>query len=703
MKFSSKGSQTFLTSLFKPLSVAVVGASQNPEKIGYLILRNILQGGYHGSVFPVNIKGGIILGKRVYKNLTEIPGSIDLAIICVPALVVFEILSDCEEKKVKNLIIISSGFAEIGNKKDEKKLTEFAKKTGIRILGPNVFGLYSRAANLNATFSSQKALSGSVAVISQSGALGLSLIGQATAEGIGLSTMVSVGNKADLTEADLLPYFAKDEVTKAIILYIEGLSRGQYFLDAVKKVSTEKPVIVIKAGKSQKGKEAALSHTGALAVEDRVFDDLLRQAGGIRVKSLREAFILSKSYLETRFLQGGKVLILTNGGGVGVMATDACEDRGINLCDDEEDLKKSFSGIVPSFGSVKNPVDLTGQATPIDFGKTLKASLVNKRIGAVLALYCETAVSKGEELVSVFKKWQEKFQSRKKPIVFCFYGSKETREKLDLSGVFYFTEIDDAILSFSPNFSGQETQRSLQNLAAPIKEFNLNSSCKTKILNILKTAKMHSQYFLLSDEAKQVLKLLDIPAPESFVVKNIKEALKAVNKIGYPVVLKVVSPSVFHKSDVGGVVVGIKSDGGLESAFGRMKAKFKDAVGFMVEEEVAGGLEMIVGAKRDPVFGPIIMCGLGGKYVEIFNDVSFRSFPCSAEEVFEMLKDLKSFALLEGVRGEKRKNIEGLVEIILKLGHLVKDIGGISEIEINPLSLLDNDLIALDARVLLKP
>ncbi|MCX8103938.1 MAG: CoA-binding protein, partial [Candidatus Bipolaricaulota bacterium] len=381
-----------ITLLFEPRSVAIIGASHDPNKIGHKIVQNIVANGYAGRVFPVNPKGGEILGLQVYPSVQEIPEEIDVALIVVPAKAVFETVQECAARGVKFAPIISSGFSEVGNLEEERKIVAYARAHGMRVLGPNIFGLYSVTPSLNASFGPREIPKGNVAIVTQSGALGVAMIGKAAAEKMGLSAIISVGNKADIDEADLLEYLVPHTETRVILMYIEGVKNGDQLVKSLKRASKQKPIIVIKAGRSRRGAIAAASHTGSLAGAAEVFDAIMKQCGVLRAESIQEAFHWCKFLATSVLPKGTETVIITNGGGVGVIATDACEKYSVELYDDLQVLEKIFSPVTPEFGSTKNPIDLTGQATAEHYTRALEAARHSDAIHSVIALYAETAL-----------------------------------------------------------------------------------------------------------------------------------------------------------------------------------------------------------------------------------------------------------------------------------------------------------------------
>ncbi|MDI9644273.1 MAG: CoA-binding protein [Candidatus Verstraetearchaeota archaeon] len=426
-----------LASMFSPRSIAVIGASRNPRKIGYELVSNILAGGYEGKLYPVNPEGAEVMGLKSYVSVKAIPGEVDLAVIAVPAVHVPEVLEECGQKGVRAALVISSGFREVGNLELEKRIAEIAKKYGIRMLGPNIFGLYYAPSKMNATFGLSRVFPGKIAFITQSGALGIAMMGWTNLYRIGVSAVVSMGNKADVEEADMLDYFSEDQHTKAVLMYIEGAKDGRRLLDSMSRTSLRKPVIVIKSGKTDAGASAASSHTGSLAGSDRVYDAAFKQSGALRASDLAQAFDWAKLMTMQPPPANDDCLIITNGGGVGVMAADACEESGIRIRPLPEDLQAGFKKLMPVFGNSKNPVDLTGQAYEESYAKSVDLALRDQRVGSVIVLYCQTAIT---DPVSIAKSIAETCESQgcEKTLVTSFVGGaqcNEAMQKLDELGI----------------------------------------------------------------------------------------------------------------------------------------------------------------------------------------------------------------------------------------------------------------------------
>ncbi len=692
--------------LFEPQSVAVIGASASQEKIGYKIVSNILGGGYAGKVFPINPKGGEVLGLPMYKSLQEAPGDIDVAIIVLPAQLVMGAVQECAKKKAKFIPVISSGFSEIGNNKEEQAIVQFAREHGMRIIGPNIFGVYSAKTSLNATFGPSKVSRGVVAIITQSGALGIGMIGKTWVEHMGASAIISVGNKSDIDEADLLEYLVKDESTKVIMLYMEGISNGQRLIQVLRAATKVKPVVVIKSGRSKRGAIAAASHTGALAGSDDIFDDVIRQCGVMRAENFQQAINLCKFFSNVPMPKGENTLIVTNGGGIGVMATDACEKYNVKLYDNSQALKEMFGKIIQDFGSAKNPIDLTGAANPQDYNAALSVVLKNENIHAVMALYCETAVLDMNEFSRIVQKNSALCLERNKPFLVSLFGGEDADrcvDELRVKNIHAFTDVYDGVYCLGALYRYYHYIKESRDQA---EEVPIDAQ---GITNIVEKARQDKRNFLLANEGQEVLKAAGIGFPKSAIAKNLEEAVRLSEGIGYPVVLKVVSRDILHKSDAGGVALDLNNKNEVIDAYQAILhncRNFKPDAridGVEVAEMVLPGVELIVGAKRDRSLGPIVMCGQGGIYVEVMHDVAFRSVPMNRREALSMIQQIKSYKLLLGVRGEEQKDLDSVIEIIMKISTIITQCESISDIEINPLVVYEQGQgsRAVDVRVML--
>jgi acetyl coenzyme A synthetase (ADP forming)-like protein len=697
--------------LFNPESVAVIGASVHKGKIGYELLNNILTYGYQGKIYPVNIRAdeiNSILGLKPFQSIRDIPGPVDLALITIPAQYVADAMRECAQKKVKACVVITSGFSEVENIKGEQELVEIADSGSMLLLGPNVFGVVYTPVSLNASFGPTSVLSGKIAFITQSGALGISLMDWTIAERIGLSSVVSVGNKADIDDDDLLEYFAQDGNTRAIAIYMEGIKDGRRFMDLAEKIVLQKPLIVIKSGRSQQGAKAAASHTGSLAGVDNVFTSAFKQVGILRAKTTREAFDWARIFrLEKP--KGDNVVIITNGGGAGVMATDEAEEDHLHLLDDYSYLEDVFKECVPPFGSTRNPIDLTGQTGEEGYKIALKAALKEERIHGIVVIYCEAPLTDPSQ-VAAFIIEEVEAHKFKKPVVVAFIGGSRSQEAINVlneRGIPTYPEPERAMDALGAFYrwvhfiEAEKKEEPPETLVLPVKE----------IKSIIDNARKEQRLQLLESEAKQILRLSGFDVPAFWMGSTKEECVRAAQRIGFPVVMKIVSEDIIHKTEVGGVRVGISSVDEVREAYtdimARARKKYPDANlrGIIVCEMVEKGVETILGMSSDPQFGPVVMVGLGGIYVEVLKDVSFRVAPLSRKDAEEMLHEIKTAPLLYGVRGGEKKDIASLEEAIYRLGLLAAETPEIAEMDINPLMVLDKQkgCKVVDARITLQP
>jgi acetyltransferase len=693
--------------LFEPRGVAVIGASGTKGKIGHALCYNILEGGYKGKLFPINPKGGTILGQKVYKDILDVPEIVDVAAIAVPAKYVVQTVESCGKKGVRYLLVITSGFSEIGNNEEENKIVALARNYGMRVLGPNIFGLYSAASSMNATFSASKIQAGHVAILTQSGALGVAMIGRTTVTNIGLSSIVSTGNKCDLDEADLLRYLVPNPQTKVVLMYIEGVKNGARLIETLKWATAQKPVVVIKSGRSTRGAMAAASHTGSLAGADNIFEAIMKQCGVLRAENLDEAFNWCKYLAFSPKPRGKNAVIITNGGGVGVLATDACEKFNVKLFDDQTILKKVFDPLIPFYGSSKNPVDLTGDANSDIYIRALSGPVKCEEIDATIALYCEASTFDSENLICMIKNTFKKHKAAKKPICYAIVGGEDVENAyltLRRENIPVYAEVYDAVSAMGVSY---RHQRYINEKPGKIDEADIDEE---KINAIVDQALADNRTFLLAHEGIEVMKAAQIGIPRSKVARGLEQVLKSAEEIGFPVVMKIVSRDILHKSDAGGIALDLENIQEVMDAYEAIIQKCKkykpdaNITGIEVCEMLEPGTEIIVGARRDPAFGPIIMCGLGGIYVEVMKDVVFRALPLNKKETMNMLKEIKAFPVLLGVRGEKRRDIDGIIDTIIKVGTILNKCGKITDIEINPVVVYEQEkgLKALDVRILIQ-
>jgi len=679
-----------MRSFFYPSSIALVGASAEKGKVGNVILKNLKN--FRGRIYAVNPKYSEIEGFECYPSILALPETVDLAIIAIPAKFVASAVEECGLKGVKNVIVISGGFREVGTEgaKLEYNLIQIANKFGINLLGPNCLGMINAEIGLNATFSVVSPKFGDVAFLSQSGAFILAVILWAQKTKFGFSKIVSLGNKAVLSEADFLNYLAEDSATNVVMLYLEGIQDGRRFMETAKKVSKQKPIVIMKAGKTESGAKAASSHTGSLAGSYEVYKAAFRQSGIIVAETVEELFDFALALSKNR--KAGSVAIITNSGGPGVMASDAVEIHGLKLAPLSSETIEALKKFLPPSANFYNPVDILGDADTERFSRAIEVISEDKEVGTILAILAPTAQID-------FYKAVEKVLSVEKPVFCCFMGIDEScEERLIKNRIPNFFDPTRAVKAISAvnqyakfDFSKKE-----------IKKFEVNKKEADSIFEEL--MKLESRF--VGVEGMKLLECYGINTAPWGIAKSADEAEKIAESIGYPVAMKIVSPDVIHKSDIRAIKLDVEK-GEVKSSFYEIITRVENYMpsarieGVLVQKMVKGGREVILGMKKDPQFGEVIMFGLGGIYVEVFKDVAFRIAPLSFEDALDMIKSVKSFALLKGIRGEKMYDLNSLAETIVRFTQLSMDYP-IAEMEINPLKVFEKGCIAVDFRMLLE-
>ena len=696
-----------LNKMLRPKSVAVVGASATPGKIGYTVIDNLIKGGYSGKIYPINPSCTEILGLKVYPEISQVPGEIDSAIVTVPAKVMAEVTEECGKKGVKGLIVITSGFSESGHKDLEDQMLEIAARYQMRILGPNIVGSLSNSDKFNGSFAPGLPLPGKASLVTQSGALLIALDMATYTRKVGFDKLISIGNMADVDFADLIEWFDDDKDTSCVSLYIEGMKNGRKFIDAARK--SKKPIVALKSGVSAHGAAAAASHTGSLAGAAKVYTSAFKQAGVIQASDLNDLFNRTLTLSQQPPMKGENLLILTNGGGVGVLATDAAERYGIPLqfapADVQEELKKHM----PEFGSAKNPVDMTGMAGNDWYYQTTKFSYSHKWTDGLVVLYCETAMTNPFEIAQSIKRAVDDSGIKNKPITVSFVGGEKSDKAMGWlveNGIPAFGAPDiavNAMASLREYARLQETKNG--------GEYKTDEKAKKAALEVINKARADKRDSLTEIEAKEVFKAYGMPTTAIGLAKTEDEAVAISKKIGFPVVLKIVSPDILHKSDAGGVKVNIKDEAGVREAFQTIlknaKAYKADANihGVAVQEMAPWGTEVILGSVNDAAFGPTVMFGLGGIFVEVLKDVTFRVTPVAKSQAEEMIGEIKGAAILAGARGEKPKDRVELAKTIYAYSCMIYDLQDeIKESDANPVLVYEEGkgLKVADARIILK-
>ncbi|MBI4949707.1 MAG: GNAT family N-acetyltransferase [Deltaproteobacteria bacterium] len=699
--------------LLCPRRVAVVGASRNPESVGGALFRNLLKDGFNGVALPVNPKAESIAGVLAYPTVLDCPGDVDIAIVVVPAEQVLSVVDECAKKSVAGLVIISAGFGESGaeGRGLERELREKVLSYGMRVIGPNCLGILNNNPDvrLNATFSPVTPPSGNLSIGSQSGALGLALLDRARSINLGISSFVSFGNRIDISTNDLLDYWEDDANTDVIVLYQESFGEAKKFGRIARRVSRRKPIIAVKAGRSRAGAAAATSHTGALAASDVAVDALFRHAGVIRVTTIEEMFNAADILTHQPLPRGPRVGILTNAGGPGVLAADACEGLGLKVTPLSDGTQRKLREFLPKAAAVTNPVDMIATAPPESFKKALSIMLGDPDIDSIIVIYIPPLVTRPEDVAEAVGEALSSYMGDK-PVITCFMMSESALGEIRKSAKrplrpFIFPEAAVQALSLAYNYS--QYREMDEGTIVRFPEIDADKiRGKAPVREILKR-----KGWLMPEEAIGLLREYGITAAETLVARSADEAALAADRLGYPVVMKIRSSRIAHKTDVGGIAVDLRDAEDVKRAFSMMLLKVESAGfagetdGVILQRMAKGGQEMIVGMSQDPLFGPLVMIGLGGVSVELLKDVAFSIHPLRDADTDRMLRELKSLPLLQGYRGRPPGDIMALKEALLRFSSLVEDFPEIDQIEINPLLVLEdgNGVIALDARVYMNP
>ena len=687
---------------FKPRGVAVVGASSTPGKVGFDVMRNLINSRYPGRLYPVNTRYKELFGFPCYKDIDDIEGPLDLAVFMIPPKFIPDVLEKFGRRGGDAAIVISAGFKEVGPEgaRMEKAMLEVAQKHGIRILGPNCLGVIDTAARLNASFAAGMPAEGNIGFISQSGALGTAILDWSFANGVGFSRFVSLGNKADIDEVDMLEALGRDKATDVIIGYIEGTSRGRRFMETLLKITKKKPVVLIKSGTSEAGARAASSHTGSIAGSETAFEAAFRQAGIMRARTVEELFDYAVAFANQPLPKGNGIAVLTNAGGPGIMAADAVGNTGVRMARLQSDIIKRLKEKLPPAAAFNNPVDVIGDASAQRYADALNILLDDPGVHGVAVILTPQGMTQIEETA---KAMAYASMVNDKPIFGAFMGEENVRSGLSLlqkSHIPAYSFPERAVRVFA-RMSEYAEWKQLPAEKPVTARYN-----KNKVKEFIEEQAARGRHEVGGEKALELIRRLGIRIPRYETAEDLPAAKKIAARMGYPVVMKVASPDISHKSDVGGVVVGIRDQDALERAYKQILINCQKAVptavihGVEVHEMVAGGKELIVGMNRDPQFGPLVMFGLGGIYVEILKDVSVRIAPFTESDLDSMIHEIRSVQLLTGARGEKPKDIPAVKEVIRRIARLSLDFESIIEMDINPLMVRDrgDGVYAVDAR-----
>jgi len=698
-----------LDPLFRPHSVAVFGASARPGSVGNILMRNLLENPFGGVVFPINPKRRVVQGVLCYPNLAAVPEPVELAVIATPAATVPNLVRECVERGVAAAIILSAGFAELGaeGRKLEDEVRGLARGK-MRIIGPNCLGIIHPPSNLNASFAASMAAPGQVAFLSQSGALCTAILDWARQAHIGFSSFVSVGSMLDVDFADLIDYFADDPATRSIVLYLESIGDVRKFLSAARSASRAKHVIVVKAGRHEAGARAAASHTGALAGADAVYDAAFRRAGVLRVETISDLFDMSEILAMQPPPHGPSLAIITNAGGPGVMATDALILAGGQLASLSQETLATLNAALPPFWSRANPIDLLGDATPERYRLAVEICAKDTQVQGLLILLTPQAMTNPTETA---RQLQSFARLPNKPVLACWMGGTAVREGIELlntAGIPTFDTPESAIRAFLHMVQYHRNQELLYETPPALPE-NIAPDV-TRIRQIFGQARNAGRTLLTEVEAKEVLSAYGLPVVPAFACRNADEAAAAAKKIGYPVVLKLLSSTIAHKSDVGGVHLNLADEKAVRTAFATIESNLNRlgkanafegvSVQAMIRER---GYELIIGSSVDRQFGPVILFGSGGILVEVFKDRALGLPPLNRTLARRLMERTKIYEALRGIRGQKGVNLEALETLLVRFSQLLVDFPDIQEVDLNPVLATPERVLALDARLLLCP
>lgn len=700
-----------LEAIFAPQSIAVVGASPNPSRLGHQVLKNIVMNGFAGKIYPIHPSATTVLDLPAYASVLDIPDSLDLAVLVIPVDYVLEVVEACGKKGVRGLVVITAGFKEVGGqgKELERQLLERVRHYNMRMVGPNCLGIIDTLSHLNASFAALMPDEGEIAFMSQSGALCTAILDWSKAQGIGFSRFVSLGNKADVDEVTLLEAWGDDPHSKVILAYLEGITDGERFIQVARQATKKTPVVAIKSGTTAAGTRAASSHTGSLTGSESAYEAAFAQSGILRAGSMEELFDYALAFAYQPPLKGNRVAIVTNAGGPGIITTDAIErssvaGSGLKMADfTPETIQKLRDGL-PATANVFNPVDVIGDARSDRYRIALQAVLNDPGVDAAIVLFTPQAASDTEVTAEVIA---ELANASPKPVLTSFMGAVSLDEALRILNQnripnYAFPERAVGALTAMAAHSAWQ-QRPEPTYAS----FEVDTARVEALFN---NAREAGRVELGELEAREVMEAYGMRLPASKLARSPEEAIEIAAQIGYPVVMKISSPDILHKSDIGGVKVGLNDATAVRDNFELIEYRARkyspgaQIAGMLIQEQARKGRELLVGVSRDPQFGPLIAVGMGGIYVEVLRDVAFRLAPISKQEVDEQLRSIRTFPLLRGVRGELPADLEQIEDVVLRVSQLVSDFPEIVEMDINPLVAYNKGegVIVLDARIILK-
>ncbi len=677
--------------IFNPQSIALVGASKVPGKLGYDILSNLVNLGYEGNLYPVNPKGEEVLGLPMYPSVIDLPETPDVALIIIPAPSVNNAVEQCGKKGVQNVVIISAGFKEIGGEgvRREEELKEIVDKYNINLVGPNCLGIINTKILMNASFAEGMPTFGNVSLVSQSGAMAVAMIDWAYESGLGFAKIISMGNKTGINENELLEYLGSDPDTKVILMYLESIADGTEFLRLAREISLKKPIIIVKSGTSEAGTKAISSHTGSLAGSDIAIATAFRQGGVIRAQTVEDLFDYAKAFSYQNPPHGDKVGIITNAGGPGIMATDELARTGLKLATLSEKTQQKLAEGLPATAALGNPVDVIGDALTDRYRHAIETVLASKEVDSLLVVLTPQVMTEVKRVAAVTTALAK--QHSDITVLSAFVGGESIERGRQVFCRYCFPNYpfpERAIDTLKRMQQYSAWKKSEAARLGAVKSFP--PSPKNATTDAIFASKKAGDR-LSFEEAKDLVSAYGIHVPEIRLAQTAEEAASHATEIGYPVVLKIASPQIYHKTDVGGIRIDLSDTDAVKTAFAEIIASVKENApqatieGITVEAMMSLGNEIIIGVNRDLQFGHMLMFGLGGIYVEILRDVTFRIAPVSHQEALQMIEEIKAISILKGARGEKPVDLDSIAEVIVKVGQIVTDYPQISELEMNPL------------------
>ncbi|MDP8242340.1 MAG: bifunctional acetate--CoA ligase family protein/GNAT family N-acetyltransferase [Candidatus Celaenobacter antarcticus] len=696
-----------LTKLFNPKVIAVIGATARERTVGYSLMNNIIGSGFDGIVYPINPKRTNVIGVKAYANIDEVPDKVDLAIIATPAKTVPAIVEACGKAGVSGIVLISAGFTEIGEqgKLLTKQITDSVRKYGMRLIGPNCLGFIKPSIHLNASFANKMALPGKIALISQSGALCTAILDWSVKQNVGFSHFVSIGSMIDVSFNDLIDYFGTDPLMTSIVIYMETLTDARSFMSAARAFASNKPIIVLKAGKSSEGAKAAMSHTGSLAGNDFVFDAAFKRAGVIRVNTIDELFNIAQSLAMQEKPAGNRLAIITNAGGPGVIATDTLIEKGGKIAQLSEDTINELNQCLSPNWSRRNPVDVIGDAGPEQYEKAVELCAKDKNVDGVLVILTPQEMT---DPAGVAKKVATVARKCRKTVLASWMGADDIekgQQILERNQIPVYPTPEDAVKCFMYMYDYSRNLEILNETPSQIPhEFKPKKAQGQKLIDEVLA---DNRTVMTEFEAKQLLDYYYIPVIKNGLAQTEEEAIELAEKIGYPIVMKIASPDILHKTDVGGVILNIVNKEEARKAYNKIlkssKAKVPNADirGVFVEQMLKRKYELIIGCKKDPIFGPTIVFGMGGVAVEIFKDTTIGLPPLNMALAMRIIEDTKIYKLIKGYRGMPGADITSIQFLLYKFAYMIMDFPQITEVDINPFGVDERGGVVLDAKVLL--